>query len=186
MVTEKDIAAFDPEAHRQNANYPKSVLLKRLFWGPANVLFHLSPRPLYGFRNQLLRLFGAKIGKRVRLYPSCDVFYPWNFEARDDVTLAWKVKIYSLGKILLEEGVMISQHAHLCAGSHDYSRPNRPLLTPPIVIGRGAWIGTEAFIAPNTTIGAGAIIGARAVVVKTVEPWTIVAGNPARVIGRKK
>ena len=184
MAREVHIPEFNPDAHRRNANYPRSVLLKRLLWGPGKLLFRLSPRPLYGFRNALLRCFGAKVGQRVRIYPSCDVFYPWNFEADDDVTLAWGVRIYSLGKIRLESGAMVSQHAHLCAGSHDYTQPNRPLLTPAVTVGPGAWIGTEAFIGPGVTLGEGAIAGARAVVVKPVDPWTIVAGNPARPIAR--
>jgi putative colanic acid biosynthesis acetyltransferase WcaF len=58
-----------------------------------------------------------------------------------------------------------------------------PLLKPPIEIGSDAWVCADAFIGPDVRIGDGAIVGARAVVVKTVEPGTIVAGNPAQQIG---
>lgn len=50
------------------------------------------------------------------------------------------------------------------------------------VIGHDVWIGAEAMIMPGVTIGDGAMIGSRAVVTKDVEPYAIVAGNPARVI----
>ncbi len=50
------------------------------------------------------------------------------------------------------------------------------------VIGNDVWIGTEATIMPGITIGDGAIIGAKAVVTKDVPPYTIVAGNPAKMI----
>lgn len=57
-------------------------------------------------------------------------------------------------------------------------------LTPqkPVKICSGAWIGARAIILKGVTIGEGAIIGAGSVVTKDVPPWTIVAGNPAKII----
>ena len=52
----------------------------------------------------------------------------------------------------------------------------------PIIIGDRAWVAAEAFIGPGVTVGEGAVVGARAAVFKDVEPWTVVGGNPARVI----
>jgi galactoside O-acetyltransferase len=52
----------------------------------------------------------------------------------------------------------------------------------PIVINNHVWIGAEAFILKGVTIGEGAIVGARSVVTKDVPPYSIVAGNPARVV----
>jgi acetyltransferase-like isoleucine patch superfamily enzyme len=54
----------------------------------------------------------------------------------------------------------------------------------PIRIGRAAWIGFDVCILPGVTIGEGAIVGARSVVVNDVAPYTIVGGNPARVMRR--
>ncbi len=54
----------------------------------------------------------------------------------------------------------------------------------PIRIGKNAWIGFDSIVLPGVTIGDGAIVGARSVVVENVEPYTIVAGNPARFIRR--
>lgn len=53
------------------------------------------------------------------------------------------------------------------------------------IIGNDVWIGVGAFIRSGVTIGNGAIIGAHAVVTKDVDPYTIVAGNPARTIRRR-
>jgi acetyltransferase-like isoleucine patch superfamily enzyme len=52
----------------------------------------------------------------------------------------------------------------------------------PIKISRGAWIGLRTIILKGVTIGEGAVVGAGSVVTKDVPAWTIVAGNPARVI----
>src|SRR5262249_1703810 len=54
----------------------------------------------------------------------------------------------------------------------------------PIRIGSNVWIGFDSCILPGVTIGDGAIVGARSVVVNDVEPYTVVAGNPARFIRR--
>lgn len=59
----------------------------------------------------------------------------------------------------------------------------RPLYSKgSVVIGNNVWIGDKATILPGVTIGDGAVIAANAVVTKDVEPYTTVAGNPARVI----
>ena len=66
------------------------------------------------------------------------------------------------------------------------SHPLRRLLakteTRPIRIGRNSWIGFDCCVLPGVTIGEGSIVGARSVVVEDVPPYTLVAGNPARVI----
>ncbi len=90
-----------------------------------------------------------------------------------------------LGSPMIGSSLTISQRAHLCAGTHDYTDPAMPLLKPPIVIEDDAWICADAFVGPGVTVGQGAVVGARAVVVKDVPPWTIVAGNPARIVKRR-
>ena len=54
----------------------------------------------------------------------------------------------------------------------------------PIRIGRNAWIGFDVCVMPGVTVGEGAIVGARSVVTNDVEPFAVVAGNPARLIRR--
>ena len=60
-----------------------------------------------------------------------------------------------------------------------------PLLKPPIEIRDQAWICADAFVGPGVIVGEGAVVGARAVAVKNVEAWTVVAGNPARMIKKR-
>jgi acetyltransferase-like isoleucine patch superfamily enzyme len=54
----------------------------------------------------------------------------------------------------------------------------------PVRIGRASWIGFDTCVLPGITVGEGAIVGARSVVTRDVEPFTIVAGNPARFVRR--
>jgi putative colanic acid biosynthesis acetyltransferase WcaF len=96
------------------------------------------------------------------------------------------VNCYSAAKIAIEADSIVSQGAHLCSASHDFRDPSFPLVTAPIVIGRGAWIAAEAFIGPGVEVGADAVVGARSVVTKNVEQGCVVAGNPAKEIGRRE
>lgn len=54
----------------------------------------------------------------------------------------------------------------------------------PVTIGENVWIGFDACVLPGVTIGHGAIVGAKSVVVEDVEPFTVVAGNPAKRLRR--
>jgi putative colanic acid biosynthesis acetyltransferase WcaF len=74
----------------------------------------------------------------------------------------------------------------LCAASHDITDPEFKLLHKPIRIESRAWVAAGAFVGMGVTVGEGAVAGARSVVVKDVEPWKIVAGNPARVVGERR
>ena len=167
--------------------YSKKEIILRMIWSFVNpILFKLSPRLCYGWRNEILRMMGAKIGKKVRIYPTANITFPWFFEVKDRTVISWGVKIYNLGRISIGEKTVISQFAHLCGGTHDLKNPGFKLLRTEIEIGNSVWIAADAFIGPNVHIGDNAVIGARAVVMKNVDAGNIVAGNPARSVGMRK
>jgi putative colanic acid biosynthesis acetyltransferase WcaF len=161
-------------------------MLKRLLWVIAGPMFRFSPRVLFRWRAFLLRLFGARIGRHVHVYNTAVIYFPWNLEIDDWSAVGEGVLIYNLGPIKIGKKVTISQRSHLCAGTHDHTDPTMPLLKPPITVEDQAWVCSDAFVGPGVTVGEGAVVGARAVVVKDVEPWDIVAGNPAHSIGKRE
>lgn len=177
-ATELDIAA-----NRATRKYSRREQALRIAWTFGRWLAHLSPHPCHAWRRWVLRLFGAKIGAQARIAASAHVFMPWNVEIGEWAAIGPNVFVYSLGKVRIGRRATVSYRSHVCAGSHDFTDPTIPLIKPPVTISDDAWVGTEAFIGPGVTVGAGAIVGARSVVVKDVEPRTIVAGHPARVIG---
>jgi putative colanic acid biosynthesis acetyltransferase WcaF len=172
--------------NRQAVKYSKKEMLCRVLWGFGQYLFRLSPRPCFGWRRFVLRCFGASIGREVHVYNSVVIYFPWNLTVGDWSAIGEHAYIYNLGPVSLGEKVTISQRAHLCAGSHDYRQPDLPLLKPPIVIEDQVWICADAFVGPGVVVGRGAVVGARAVVVKHVEPWAVMAGNPARFIKKRE
>lgn len=174
---------------REECPSPHSTANKlgRVAWAIVwRTLFRPSPRLLFGWRRMILRAFGADVAKTARVYPSAAIWAPWNLSLGEDATIADAVDCYCVAPIALGDGATVSQHAHLCAASHDIADPNMRLTTAPIAIGAGAWVCAGAFVGPGVTLGAGAVVGARGVVVRDVEPMAIVAGNPARVIGQRQ
>ena len=167
---------------------PRSVKIKRLLWIVVWSLF-AKWMPYFVCRKWrvfLLRVFGMKDNGYVGFYPSAKVWAPWNLELGSYVAIDDEVNLYSAAKITIGTKVAISREAFICTASHDITKPNRPLITAPITIGDGVWIGARATILPGVTIGEGAVVAAGAVVVKNVEPWTVVGGNPAKFIKKRE
>ncbi len=149
-------------------------------------LYRPTPRPLHGWRRWLLRLFGAKIGTGAHPYPSAWIWAPWNLEMGDRSCLGDHTDCYCVDKVVIGAHSTISQYSFLCTASHDHMEPYLPLITAPIVIGERAWVAADVFVGPGVAIGDGAVVGARASVFRNVAPWTVVAGNPARLIKRRR
>ena len=163
--------------------YTSREYARRFLWGLVQrLLFRPSPRIAFRWRVMLLRVFGAKLGHHVFIRPTARVFHPWLLEAGDWVQLGDDVVVYNLGPVRLGNQTTVSQGTYLCAGSHDYTKPDLPLLRPPVTIGSGVWIAAQAFIGPGVTVGDNSVVAARAVVTKDVPPGVVVGGNPARVL----
>ncbi|MGC6456063.1 MAG: putative colanic acid biosynthesis acetyltransferase [Coraliomargaritaceae bacterium] len=173
---------LDIKANRAISKYSKRELLLRLIWSFGKLVFRLTPRPCFGFRRWLLRVFGANVGKRVNIYPSTLIYFPWNLEIADDSSIGEWALIYNLGPIKIGRRTTISQRVHLCAGTHDYKDPSMPLIKLPIQIGNEVWVCADAFVGPGTVIEDRAIVAAASVVVKDVEKLQVVGGNPAKLI----
>lgn len=102
-----------------------------------------------------------------------------SIEIEDDVLISYECLLadsdnhstkYSLRKKDLQDW--------RAGGQHDWLTTN----SKPIVIRKGVWIGARVIVLKGVTIGEGAVIGAGSVVTKDIPPYSIVGGNPARVI----
>jgi putative colanic acid biosynthesis acetyltransferase WcaF len=165
------------------ASFSLKNRLARVLWNAVNFFFfRFTPKPFHMWRVFILRLFGAKIGKGVHVYPRVNIWAPWNLELKDESGIANGVTLYSQGKITIGKRTVISQGAHLVSGSHDYTKKGFPLFTKPIYIGDHVWIAAEAFIHPGIVIGDGAVIGARSVVTSDMPSWMVCSGHPCKVI----
>lgn len=161
--------------------YPRSELLRRWLWlFVQSTLFRWSPRPLHGFRAALLRLFGADIPGPVVIFPTAKVVFPWKLALAPRSMVGPHVYLYNVAPVRLDYGANVSQHCHLCAGSHDFTRWSMPMITAPITIGRNAWLGADVFVGPGVSVGELCVVGARSVVVKDLPAHQVCAGSPCR------
>ena len=80
----------------------------------------------------------------------------------------------------------VSRDTFLCCAGHDIASPIMELTSAPISIGSNCWIASRAILMPDVAIEDGAVVAAGAVVTKDVEPWMVVAGNPAKVIKKRE
>ena len=151
-----------------------------LWWFVQAIAFPLSLHNLNGFRCWLLRLFGAKIGKKVVIRPTARFIYPWKVTIGDHSWIGDDVVFYSVDSIYIGSHAVVSQKSYLCTGSHDIQQPTFPLVTAPIQIGNGAWVATDCFVAPGVTIGANSVVGARSSVFRDVPPQQVAWGSPCK------
>jgi putative colanic acid biosynthesis acetyltransferase WcaF len=175
MLTNPEGAEFAP--------YPAWTYPARALWVLVqSTLWRLAWRRIFVLRPALLRLFGARVAWRTQLPGSLRIHFPWRLSVAAGTSVGPGVTFYNLGGLAIGSRVVISQNAYVCGGTHDYTVPTYPLVCKPVTIEDDVWIGAFAFLCPGVRVGQGAVVGACAVVTKDVAPWTVVAGNPARVI----
>lgn len=163
----------------------RSALTVQLWWLVQSALFHSSPQIFFGWRRLLLRLFGARIGHGALIRSSVEIVYPWHLSVGDNSWIGDHVVLYSLGEIRIGNNTVISQHSHICAGTHDPNAFSFDIVAKPITIGSECWIASEVFIAPGVTIGDGTVVGSRSSVFHDLPGGMICHGQPARIIRRR-
>jgi putative colanic acid biosynthesis acetyltransferase WcaF len=138
-----------------------------------------TPPQLVAWRRMLLRLFGATVAPTANIRGTAKIWLPSNLEMHDYATLGPRANCYNMAKVTLGRYAIVSQGAHLCAGSHRIDDEHFQLVAKPIAIGERAWIAAEAFVGPGVTVGEGAVLGARGVAFENLRAWTVYIGNPA-------
>lgn len=127
----------------------------------------------------------ASAGSNIRLRMPLTIYYPELLSIGSDVDIGEYTLIRAKGNVNIGSRVLVASHAMINSSTHPNSLPRFGVtLESPIVIGDDVWIGAGAAILPGVSVGQGSIVGAGAVVTNDVEPYTIVAGVPARPIGK--
>lgn len=163
----------------------KEYRIVRIVWAIINAtLFRITPTNR--LRIAWLKLFGARLQWNHIVYPSTTIFAPWNLSITTGSVIGPRVEIYNKAPVSLGTGVVISQDAYLCTASHDVGSPVMQLIVKPIIIEDNVWVAAKSIILPGVTLHTASVIGAGAVVAKNVDAWTVVGGNPARLIKIRK
>lgn len=100
--------------------------------------------------------------------------------------------IAAIDKIIIEDNVLISDRVFLSDHCHGFEDINVPIISQPlkekgkVILRNGCFIGINSVIMPGVSIGKNSVVGASSVVTKSVPDYTVVAGNPAKIIRKIK
>lgn len=160
-----------------------------------NIIHYIYYTLLYIFNNLIcyfpsnrirrlgLEALGGKIQKSSIFNMGVFFIHPRGLKIGNNTHINRNCLIDARGTVTIGDRVSISHNVTLMTGSHNCQHTNFPIVYLPIIIDKYVWIGCGATILNGVYIGEGAVVAAGAVVTKDVEPYTIVAGIPAKKIG---
>lgn len=164
------------------------MTLKMLVGGLASYFYCyiLGYVPSRGLRNGFLKLYLGRFGKDSSVQLSCRFLNGRKVFLGDRNVINFGC-LFDGRHYTITTGsdVSIGPEASILTLGHDPQSPTFADRGGDVVIGDRAWIAYRAIILPGVTIGEGAVVGAGSVVTKDVPPYTIVAGNPAKVIKKR-
>lgn len=155
--------------------------LKESLWLLARTLLFLLPLPLpSSLRAQILRLFGAEVGRGVVIRSRVNITFPWRLSIGDHCWIGEEVILHNLAPINIGHDVCLSQRAFLCTGSHDFRSKHFDLITGPITVSAHSWIAANVFVGPSVNLGRQSMVTAGSVVTRSQPEACIISGQPAR------
>jgi putative colanic acid biosynthesis acetyltransferase WcaF len=176
-----DLSRYSPGKFDRGA----SVIEEALWLVVSLILFRLCPFSFSALKCAVLRAFGARIGRNVTIKPQVKITFPWKLTVGDHVWLGEECWLLNLERIVIGSHVCISQRAFLCSGSHNYKRTTFDLITQPITLEDGVWLGAGCWVGPGVTIGAHAVLTAGSVATKNLATNGIYRGNPAALVKQR-
>src|SRR3990172_9039272 len=142
--------------------------------------------PSHLIRNFVYRLSGIKIGKGSTIHMWANFFQPKNIQIGEDSIIGDHVFLDGRALLTIGNHVDIASSVSIYNSEHDFESEDFHASVEPVKIGDYCFIGPRVIILPGVKVGKGAVVAAGAVVTKDIEPFHIVGGVPAKVIGERK
>lgn len=136
-----------------------------------------------GLQSVVKKLLGKSENAWINPPFYCD--YGFNIEVGKNLFINYNCTILDVAKVKIGNNVLIGPNVSIYTAGHPIHADTRKTgyeYGAPITIGDNVWIGGNSIILPDVTVGSNSVIAAGSVVTKDVPEWTVVAGNPARVI----
>jgi len=166
--------------------------MKKVFVALYEILLRTAfclPRVLFfsEIKVYILRMVGAKVGKRTTIYPDVWVFPGKGLVCGDDVDFALGVIVTTNGGVTIGDRVLLGYRAQILSANHKIPKGKGKIFgsghdQAPVTIGDDVWIGANCIVLPGVNVGEGAIVAAGSVVTKDVVEFSIVGGIPAKII----
>lgn len=181
VAAETDLSRYD------NAWYQPGPRWKIGLWFIVNKLIINTYLPIpVGIKIRVLRLFGARLGQNVMVKPGVNIKYPWLLSVGNHVWIGEQVWIDNLALVTIGNHVCLSQGAMLLTGNHNYRSPAFDLITQPITLENGAWVGAKSIVCPGVTVRSHAVLATGSVATRSLDPYLIYQGNPAVAVRSRK
>lgn len=142
--------------------------------------------PSHTIRNLKYKFFGIKIGKGSTFHMWANFFDSTNIVIGDDTIIGDHAFLDGRDKLTIGSHTDIASSVMIYNSEHNLDSEDFSAILAPVKIGDYVFIGPRVTIMPGVIIGNGAVVAGGAVVTKNVEPFTIVGGVPAKVIGERK
>lgn len=131
-----------------------------------------------------------RCGKNLKIKCGVMIDAPEQIQVGDNFAIGEFSFIGANGGLVIGDNVLIGHHVSIITAQHGHTRTDVPMAqqgieAAPVTIEDDVWIGSGARIMMGVRIGRGAIVGANAVVTRDVEPYAIVGGVPAKVLGTR-
>jgi acetyltransferase-like isoleucine patch superfamily enzyme len=126
-----------------------------------------------------------EMGSNVHIFSGLWLDCRRHLQIGENTVINQRCRLDSRGGLKIGANVSISPEVHVLTADHDIQAPDCAGRVLPVEIGDLVFVGSRALILPGVKIGRGAVIAAGAVVTRDVEEFSIVAGVPARPIGKR-
>jgi putative colanic acid biosynthesis acetyltransferase WcaF len=181
MINEVDKSTFNNSWFKEDI--PK---IKLYSWYFFRIILFDNPFIIsYRLKAFILRLHGAKIGDSFIIKPGVNIKFPWKLECGDFVSIGENAWIDNLDHVIIENQVTISQGAYILTGNHNFKKKSFDLITKPVIIKKGAWIGARAIICPGVIMANHSIVTVGSTLTVNTKEFTIYQGNPANAINKR-
>ena len=144
--------------------------------------FGFTHFPSHTVRQAVLKLWGAKIGKRVGIFMGTSVLGIHELEIGDNSTVGWRCLLDARGGLVIGSNVVVASDVQFLAGHHLPNSDDFGYIIQPTVVEDFVWIASRSTVLEGLTIGRGAVVAAGSLVRTTIPPMTIVAGIPAKAV----
>lgn len=160
-------------------NPGKNAIIRLAWYITNSIFFNSYIIPISSFKVFLLRSFGAKIGNGVNIKPKVNIKYPWKLTIGDYTWIGEDVWIDNLDLVTIGNNCCLSQGCMLLCGNHNHKKSTFNLITKPINLEDGAWIGAKSIVCPGVTVKSNSLLTVCSVATTNLEANSIYRGNPA-------
>jgi acetyltransferase-like isoleucine patch superfamily enzyme len=173
---------------RFKSRAPEPVLklsrVRREIWSDLRLrlLSDLGRAPSHRLRKYFYRRAGMAVPDSTSIHWRCEFYAPERISFGEHCTIGDSCFLDGRSGLTFGNSVNLGSHVSIYTREHVVDSPDFAETGAPVSVGDHAWIASHAIVLPGVSIGAGAVVAAGAVVVKDVAPFTLVGGNPARLI----